>query len=63
MLGNEVLMSRALRWAVDEHNLTIDSLVSIPGPLKTELMELSIEVAEDMKYNSLKYFRPFEHQK
>jgi len=24
MLGNDVLMARALRWAVDKHNLTID---------------------------------------
>jgi phage terminase large subunit-like protein len=63
MLGNEVLMARALRWAVDEHSLTVDALKTIPGPLKSQLMNLSIEVAEDMKFNQLKYFRPFEHQK
>lgn len=63
MLGNEVLMARALRWAVDEHDLTVDSLKTIPGPLKSKLMDLSINVAEDMKFNQLKYFRPFEHQK
>ena len=62
MIGNETLMARALRWAVDKHNLTIDSLVTIPGPLKEQLEDLSITVAEDMKYNQLKYFRPFEHQ-
>ena len=63
MLGNEVLMARALRWAVDEHSLTVDSLKTIPGPLKNQLMDLSVSVAEDMKFNQLKYFRPFEHQK
>ena len=26
MLGNDVLMSRALRWAVDEHDLTIEAI-------------------------------------
>jgi phage terminase large subunit-like protein len=62
MLGTEVLMARALRYAVDEHNLTVDALKTIPGPLKNTLMEFSMAVADDMKFNQLKYFRPFEHQ-
>jgi len=62
MIGTDVLMSRALQWAVDEHNLTIDSLLTIPGPLKAQLEDLAISVAEEMKYNQLKYFRPFDHQ-
>lgn len=62
MLGQDVLMARALRWSVDTHNLTIDALKTIPGPLKTQLMDLAIDVAEDMKFNQIKYFRPFEHQ-
>ena len=62
MLGQDVLMARALRYSVDTHNLTIDALKTIPGPLKSQLMDLAIVVAEDMKTNQLKYFRPFEHQ-
>ena len=62
MLGTETLMARAIRWAVDENNLTIDALKTIPGPLKNQLQDLAIDVAEDMRYNQLKYFRPFEHQ-
>lgn len=62
MLGTETLMARALRWVVDENNLTVDSLTTIPGPLKSQIMDLSITVCEDMKYNQLKYFRPFDHQ-
>jgi phage terminase large subunit-like protein len=62
MIGEDVLMARALRWSVDKHNLTIDALKTIPGPLKNSLMDLSITVADDMRYNQLKYFRPFEHQ-
>lgn len=62
MIGEDVLMARALRWSVDKHNLTIDSLKTISGPLKNRLMDLSITVAEDMRYHQLKYFRPFEHQ-
>jgi len=63
MIGSETLMARALRYVVDENNLTIDSLKTIPGPLKNSLMDLSITIADDMKYHQLKYFRPFEHQK
>jgi len=62
MIGTETLMSRALRYAVDENNLTIDSLLTIPGPLKQKLEDLAISIADDMVYNQLKYFRPFEHQ-
>ena len=62
MLGADVLMSRALRYVVDANDLTIDALITIPGPLKNQLQDLSIEIADDMKFNALKYFRPFEHQ-
>lgn len=62
MLGEDVLMARALRYSVDTNNLTIDALKTIPGPLKSTLMDLSISVCDDMKYNQLKYFRPFKHQ-
>jgi hypothetical protein len=49
MLGEDVLMARALRYSVDKHNLTIDSLKTIPGPLKSSLMDLSITICDDMK--------------
>lgn len=62
MIPQETLMARALRYAVEENNLTIDSLVTIPGPLKEQLEDLAISVADDMRFNQLKYFRPFEHQ-
>ena len=63
MLDIETLMSRSLRHVVDTHDLTIDALKVIPGPLKQKLEDLSITIAEDMQYNQLKYFRPFEHQR
>ena len=62
MISNDILMARALRYSVDTNNLTIDALKTIPGPLKNKLQDLAISVADDMKYNQLKYFRPFEHQ-
>ena len=62
MVGDDVLIARALQYAVDEYDLTVDSLKTIPGPLKNQLQDLAIEIADDMRYNQLKYFRPFEHQ-
>lgn len=62
MLTQEVLMSRALQYVVDEHKLTIDALKLLDGYTNWRLQELSFAVCEDMKYNSLKYFRPFKHQ-
>jgi hypothetical protein len=55
-------MNRALRYVVDNNQLTIDALKTIPGPLKSQLQDLAINIADDMRYNQLKYFRPFEHQ-
>jgi phage terminase large subunit-like protein len=63
MIAEETLMARALRYVVDKNDLTVDALATIPGPLKAQLQDLTIEVAADMRTNALKYFRPFEHQR
>ena len=63
MLGTEILMARALQYVLDENKLTQSALTYIPGPLKQQLQDLSITVADDMQFNQLKYFRPFEHQR
>ena len=34
MIQHEVLVARALQYVVDEHKLTKESLLTIPGPLK-----------------------------
>ena len=61
-MATETLMSRALRYVVDKHDLTIDALKTIDGPTENKLRDLSIVVADDMRYNQIKYFRPFDHQ-
>ena len=63
MIDNTVLMRRALRWVVDEHKLTPESLSIIDGPTRAKLEDLAIAVADDMRYDQLRYFRPFEHQR
>ena len=63
MLDDTVLMRRALRWVLDEHSLTPDSLTIIDGPTRHQLEDLTITVAEDMRYDHQRYFRPFDHQR
>ena len=62
MIDSAVLTRRALRYVLDEHNLKPDSLSVIDGPTRATLEDLVHVVSEDMAYNQLKYFRPFEHQ-
>ena len=62
MIDNTILMRRALRWAVDRNDLTIPALKLIDGQRLAMLQDLAITVADDMRFNQLKYFRPFEHQ-
>ena len=44
MLTPDILMNRALRYAVDTNKLTIAALKTIPGPLKNKLQDLAIEM-------------------
>ena len=62
MLGTETLMARALRYSLDKNNVAPETYKRWPSNLQNQLQELVIDVADDMKYNQLKYFRPFPHQ-
>ena len=62
MLGTETLMARAFQCALDTNHIHIDTYKSWPTDLQLQLQDLVISIADDMKYNQLKYFRPFEHQ-
>ena len=63
MIEPAVLTRRALRSVLDDHKLKPDSLALLDGPTRAKLEDLVHTVADDMRYNQLKYFRPFEHQK
>lgn len=63
MLGNETLMARALSWVLDENSIAIATYQKMPSNLQNQLQDLVIDTADAMKYNQLKYFRPFDHQR
>ena len=62
MLGTETLMARALRYTLDKNNVAPETFAQMPTNMQLQLQDLVIDVADEMKYNQLKYFRPFEHQ-
>ena len=62
MLDPAVLMRRALRWVCDDLQLQVNNLHHLTTEQRDHLEELTVAVADDMRYNALKYFRPFHHQ-
>jgi phage terminase large subunit-like protein len=62
MIDSNVLMRRAVQWVCDDNNLKPDSLKMFDTYTRDKFMDLAIAVRDDMEFNQLKYFRPFEHQ-
>ncbi len=63
MIDNALLMRRAIRWICDEHNIAPEQYRTLTTDQVLAMQDLAIAVSDDMQYNQLKYFRPFEHQK
>jgi phage terminase large subunit-like protein len=63
MLDTTLLTARALRYICEQNNLTPEALTWIDGPTRDRLESLTQDIAQDMQYNQLAYFRPFEYQK
>ena len=63
MLDPNVLMRRALRHVCDQHALDVKNLHHLPKHTIDMLQELTVATSDDMRYNQLKYFRPFDHQR
>ena len=62
MLDSGLLMRRAVRHVCDENKLAVNNLHHMPSEARNQFEELVVAVADDMQYNQLKYFRPFNHQ-
>ena len=63
MIDTAVLMRRAVRYCCEQQNVPLHIIDQLPPGAKASLQEYAIAIAEDMRYNQLKYFRPFEHQR
>ena len=63
MLDPTVLMRRALRWVLDSNSIPHQAWPTLTTDVQDQMQDLVIDVADDMRYNQLRYFRPFEHQK
>ena len=63
MIDPGVLMRRAVRYVTEQHNLTPESLALFDHDTQTKFQDLAIMVADDMQFNQLRYFRPFDHQR
>ena len=62
MLDPGLLMRRALVHVCDQQAITPATVDMMSTDIKMPFMELVFAVAEDMRYNQLRYFRPFAHQ-
>jgi phage terminase large subunit-like protein len=62
MLDTSLLMRRAIRYACDEYHLTPADIAFLKPEQQAQFQDLVIAVQEDMQFNQLRYFRPFEHQ-
>lgn len=63
MIDPQVLMRRAIRWCCDQQNLLPVSITHMDTNTRNHFMDWALAVRDDMQYNQLKYFRPFEHQR
>jgi phage terminase large subunit-like protein len=56
-------MRRAVKYTCDVNSLKPASIGFMDSTTRSHFQDLVIATADDMVYNQLKYFRPFEHQK
>lgn len=63
MLNPSVIMRRAVRYVCEEHGLAPEQYATLTTDQQLKLQDLAIAVADDMRYNQLAYFRPFDHQR
>jgi hypothetical protein len=63
MISEPVLMRRALRWACETTGQGLDTVNQLPTEALQKLQDLTLTVADDMRHNQLRYFRPFDHQR
>ena len=62
MLNPSILMRRAVRWVCEQNSIDPSEYAVLTTDQQLKLQDLAIAVAEDMSFNQLRYFKPFQHQ-
>ena len=62
MIDPAVLMRRAVRYVCEQHQVNPAQIHTYPADVQAKFQDLAIAVRDDMEFNQLKYFRPFQHQ-
>ena len=62
MLDPALLMRRALHYCCEQEGVDPNTLNTMPHEARLAFEELVVATRDDMEFNQLKYFRPFEHQ-
>jgi phage terminase large subunit-like protein len=62
MLDTALLMRRAIRHVCDSHSLSPADIPFLKSDQQARFQELVLAVQEDMQFNQIRYFRPFDHQ-
>jgi len=62
VLTEDLLMRRAIRFVCEENNIKPISLTMFDTFTRNHFEALALDIAEDMRFNQMKYFRPFDHQ-
>ena len=63
MISEETLLARAIRYVCDENALTPEALGQLDGYRQSALQDYSQARMEEMRYDQLAYFRPFDYQR
>ena len=63
MIDPALLVRRALRYVCDDLKLDPGNLAHMNFTARQQLEDLVLAIRDDMEFNQLKYFRPFDHQK
>lgn len=62
MIDSELLMRRAVRWCAERSGIDPRNLTMLTQDQLSAFQDYSLSVQQDMEYNQLEYFRPFQHQ-
>ena len=58
-----LLMRHSIRYVCEQNGMDPVAVPRLPLAVREKFQALAFDVQEDMRYNQLRYFRPFDHQR